>query len=223
MSGTLPAPVQKRVRSLADQVYERLRADIITGRLAPNARIVELEVAQAVGTSQGPVRETLQRLEREGLVRRRAHSATFVTRVSNDEIYELFCIRAVIEGFAVKRAVRQITDDQIAQLDGLVSKMRDEGQRGDMMALTDHDLLFHRHICQWSGSPTLLRAWDPLYGQIQRFVVQTHRGYFHELTEIADTHLPVLATLRRREPEEAAQVLQDHIMLIWYRVEQIRA
>ena len=107
MSGTLAAPMQKRVRSLADQVYERLRADIITGRLEPDARIVELEVAQTMGTSQGPVREALQRLEREGLVRRQAHSATFVTRVSNDEIYELFCIRAVIEGFAVKRAVRR--------------------------------------------------------------------------------------------------------------------
>lgn len=223
MSGTLAAPMQKRVRSLADQVYERLRADIITGRLESDARIVELEVAQTMGTSQGPVREALQRLEREGLVRRQAHSATFVTRVSNDEIYELFCIRAVIEGFAVKRAVRCITDEQIGQLDVLVDQMRGEGQRGDMMALTEHDLLFHRHICQWSGSPTLLRAWDPLYGQIQRFVVQTHRGYFHELTEIADTHFPILAALRRREPDEAAQVIQDHIMLIWYRVEQTRA
>lgn len=223
MGGTLAAPIHKRVRSLADQVYERLRTDIIVGRLAPDVRIVELEVAQTMGTSQGPVREALQRLEREGLVRRQAHSATFVTRVSNDEIYELFCIRAVIEGFAVKRAVRQMTDDQIAQLTALVDQMRDEGQRGDMMALTEHDLQFHRLICQWSGSATLLRAWDPLYGQIQRFVVQTHQDYFHDLVEMADTHLPILAALHRRDPEEAAQVLQDHIMLIWYKVEQIRA
>ena len=53
-----------------------------------------------MGTSQGPVREALQRLEYEGLVERRARSSSFVTPMSIDEMYELFVVRSVVEGFA---------------------------------------------------------------------------------------------------------------------------
>lgn len=205
----------RTVRSLADQVYERLHTDIVTARLAAGARIVEMEIAEQMGTSQGPVREALQRLEREGLVRRQARSATFVSEISIDEMYELFSIRAVIEGFAIKRTVRVITDEQIAQQVALMALMREAAQRGDMMALTIHDLHFHRNICQWSGSAALLSAWNPLYSQIQRFVVQTHQDYFHVLTDIADSHTPIIDALNARDPQQAAAIIQEHIMLIW--------
>lgn len=209
------SPARRRVRSLADQVYEYLRTGIVSGRLAPGARIVEMEVAGAMGTSQGPVREALQRLEREGLVEKRSHSATFVTTVSLDEIYELFSIRSVIEGFAIRRAVERITPEQCDQLDYLIDAMRTAGLGGDMLTLTEHDLQFHRLICQWSGSATLLRAWDPLYGQTQRFVVRTHKDYFASLTDIADTHLPIVAALRSHDAEQVTHIIREHVMLIW--------
>lgn len=212
----------RTVRSLADQVYERLYTDIVTTRLAAGARIVEMEIAEQVGTSQGPVREALQRLEREGLVRRQARSATFVSEILVDEMYDLFSIRAMIEGFAIKRAVGVITDEQITQQVALITLMREAGQRGDMMTLTEHDLHFHRNLCQWSGSVALLNSWNPLYSQIQRFVVQTHQGYFQALTDIADSHLPIIEALKARDPQQAAAIIQEHIMLIWSMMSAIK-
>lgn len=206
---------RRGVRSLADQVYEYVRNGIIGGRLAPNVRLVELEIADTMGTSQGPVREALQRLEREGLVIKQAHSATFVTEVSTNEMYELFSIRSVIEGFAVRRTVARITQEQCGQLEALVEAMRDAARDDDMLALTEHDLQFHRLLCEWSGSATLMRAWDPLYSQIQRFVVRTHKGYFASLTDIADTHLPIIAALTAHNEETAVRLIQEHVMLIW--------
>jgi DNA-binding GntR family transcriptional regulator len=104
---------RRTVRSLADQVYAYLRTAIISEQLAPNARIVELEIANTMGTSQGPVREALQRLEREGLVTKQPHSAIFVTTVSIDEMYELFSIRSVIEASpSARRAPRQAGQGQ---------------------------------------------------------------------------------------------------------------
>src|SRR5215470_19708501 len=93
-------PRTAKLASLSDQVYEHLRLAIIHTDLVPGEKLVELEIAAQMGTSQGPVREALQRLERDGLVERRARSATFVTSISPDEMYELFSIRSVIEGFA---------------------------------------------------------------------------------------------------------------------------
>jgi DNA-binding GntR family transcriptional regulator len=196
-------------------VYERLRRSIVSGELASGARLVEMDIAAQMETSQGPVREALQRLERAGLVQRRSHSATFVTALVLDEMYELFSIRSVIEGFAIRRTVECITPEQCDQLAHLTDLMRAEGSREDMLGLTVYDLEFHRLICKWSGNATLLRAWDPLYSQIQRFVVRTHRNYFPSVTAVADTHDPIVAALRNREVERVTPLIQEHIMLIW--------
>ena len=95
----------RKVKSLTEQVYDHLRVDIVTGRLQADDRLVELEIAASMGTSQAPIREALQRLEREGLVTRRGRSGTYVTGWVLDEIYEIFAIRAMIEGFATKRTI----------------------------------------------------------------------------------------------------------------------
>jgi DNA-binding GntR family transcriptional regulator len=203
------------MRSLADQIYERLRRSIVSGDLLPGSRMVELDIAGQMGTSQGPVREALQRLEREGLVQRRAHSATVVTDLVLDEMYELFSIRSLIEGFAIRHTVECITTEQCDQLAHLTDLMREEGRREDMLGLTVYDMEFHRLICKWSGNATLLRAWDPLYSQIQRFVVRTHRDYFASVTAVADTHDPIVAALRNHDVEQVTPLIQQHIMLIW--------
>ncbi|MBP9072623.1 MAG: GntR family transcriptional regulator, partial [Caldilineaceae bacterium] len=80
---------QRKLKSLAEQVYDKVRKDIISGVLNPGERIVEMDVAATMGTSQGPVREALQQLEREGLIVRQARSATYVAKTTVKEIYEL--------------------------------------------------------------------------------------------------------------------------------------
>ena len=201
--------------STATTIYDQLRAAIIDGAFASGAPLRQDVIARDYGVSKIPVREALQRLEREGLVTKQSHSATFVTTVSLDEMYELFSIRSVIEGFAIGRTVTRITPEQCDQLEALVEQMRAAGRQDDMLGLTEHDLQFHRLICQWSGSATLQRAWDPLYGQIQRFVVRTHKNYFASLTDIADTHLPIIAALRAQDAEDVVRLIQEHVMLIW--------
>jgi DNA-binding GntR family transcriptional regulator len=201
--------------SLAEQVYRQLRADIIIGRYRAGAKLVELDLAEKTGTSQGTVREALQRLEREGLVERQAHRATYVTDVDTEAIHELFIIRATIEGIAIRRAMRFMTAQDIAHLEALWLKMRQAGAESDISVLVEHDMEFHRCICRLSRSSVLLSTWQPLYAQIQRFIVQTHPRYFHDLNALADTHITILDAIRSGNADEAARVLQEHVLLIW--------
>jgi DNA-binding GntR family transcriptional regulator len=69
-------------RSLADQVYEQLRADIVSGCIPSSEKLVELDIAERMGTSQGTIREALHRLECDGSVDRQAHRATYVTDIA---------------------------------------------------------------------------------------------------------------------------------------------
>src|SRR5262245_8324192 len=211
--------MKHQVESLADQIYGRLREEIIHGHFQPGKRLVELDIAAQMGTSQGPVREALQRLERDGLVERRVRSATFVADTSIGEIYELFSIRSLVESFAIRHTIARITPDQCDELQTLVEDMRRAGRADDMIALVEHDVEFHRRICEWSGSTTLFRTWMPLYSQIQRFIALTHRRYFPDLVELANTHQPIVEVLRGGDAEQAARIIQEHIMLIWSKVE----
>jgi DNA-binding GntR family transcriptional regulator len=212
--------MRDKMGSLADQIYGRLRDSIMRGQLQPGQRLIELDIAAQMGTSQGPVREALQRLERDGLVERRARSATFVTHISASEMVELFSVRSVIEGFATRHVASVITPKQCDILRGLIEAMRQAALIDDIGTLVEHDMEFHRHLCEWSGRKTLLQAWTPLYSQIQRFVVLTHQRYFPHLVEIADSHQPIVEALCSGNLEKSASVVQEHIMLVWSRMDQ---
>lgn len=215
---TDPRRTRQSVSSLSDQVWERLRAAIIYGELLPGQRLIELEIAEQMGTSQGPVREALVRLEYEGLVERHARSGTFITPVSHDEMFELFSVRSLVEYFAIRRAVRRLNDDQLAELKGKVDLMRDAADRDCWAELVEHDMSFHRRLCEWSDSQTLYQIWVPLYSQIQRFINQTHPRYFTDLHEIAETHQPLIDVLSAANVDQAGDLIQEHVMLIWSKI-----
>jgi len=211
-------PRTARLASLPDQLYDRLRRDIISGALPPGAKLVELEIAAQMGTSQGPVREALQRLERDGLVERRARSATFVTSISAGEMYELFSIRSVIESFAIRRAAQTVTPEQCAELSELIERMVEAGAERDINPLAEYDMQFHQRIVEWAGSANFLRTWTTLSNQIQRFIVQTHPEHYPDYVEIGTRHQPILDALCQHDADAAVQAMQEHIMLIWPKI-----
>ena len=208
-----------RPRSLVEQIYEQLRADIVSGRIASNEKLVELDLADRMGTSQSTVREALHRLECDGLVSRQARRATYVTEIPIDEIYEFFSVRSLIESYSIRRTAKNITDQQYHSLELLVAKMAKAGAQHDIETLVQHDMRFHQLICEWAQSPVLLNVWTPLFLQIQRFIVQTHPTVFVPLSDMAETHRPILQALQARDADAAARVIQEHVMLIWKQID----
>jgi DNA-binding GntR family transcriptional regulator len=220
MTGVSPQmlPRTTKLVSLSDQVYAHLRLAIICAELAPGEKLVEMDIAAQMGTSQGPVREALQRLEHDGLVERRARSATFVTSIPIDEMYELFSIRSSIEGFATRRTAQRITPSQCDELDDLIHKMEQAGSQKELITLAQYDMQFHRYLVEWSGSVGLFRVWMPLSSQIQRFIVQSHPLHYSDFVEIGTRHQPIVEALRRQDADSAVRAIQDHIMLIWPKI-----
>lgn len=218
INGAGLVPHDKKLISLSEQVYEFLRVAIIRAELKPGEKLVEMDIAAQMGTSQGPVREALQRLERDGLVERRARSATFVSNIAVDQVYELFAIRSSIEVFAIRRTANLITDAQCCQLEGLVQHMVKAANERVLFMLTEYDMQFHRHLVEWSQNTGLLRAWLPLSNQLQRFIVQSHLEHYPDFVEIAVRHQPIIDKLRDHDADGAAHVIQEHIMLIWGKI-----
>ena len=205
--------------SRVDQVWRQLRTAILHGQVLAGDRLLELDIAARLGTSQGSVRAALQRLEHEGLVIRVAHTGTFVSPLSYDEMQDVFGVRAEVEKRAIRRTAVLITPAQCDQLRELIESMRVSGRAGDVAQLTDHDMALHECICAWSGNTTLLRVWRMLYVQIQRFIIHTHPHYFLNLADVAEHHVPVVEALIQRDPDQAERRIEEHLRIRWSDVE----
>lgn len=178
-------------------------------------RLVELDIARQVGTSQGPVRDALQQLERDGLVERYSHSATFVTQLSSEDMYDIFVIRCTLESTTFRRTAQLITPEACDELQALIEKMILAAEQDDIVSLLNFDMQFHTYVCQWSGNRTLLSIWTPLRAQIQRFVIQHYSDYFSSIHELAISHQPLVDALRANDVEQAEKLIQEHVMRAW--------
>lgn len=207
-------PKRKPTSTVVDEICNHLRTQILQGTLGPGSRLVELEVAGSIGASQASAREALQRLERDGLVERRGRSGTFVTEVVPEEMNEIFLIRSSVESFAIRRTAGSIQPAQLDELRLLVGRMREAGRLGETVRLVEQDMAFHQRICAWANHPTLLRVWTLLRAQIERYLVIYDALHFTDLTEVADSHLPILAALAEHDASAAAERIESHVTYV---------
>ena len=104
-------------RLLRETVYEQLRADMISCKLAPGAEIREAELAARFDMSKSPVRDALMRLEREGLVITLPRQGYRVAPVSLSDVLDMFHLRAALERACIERIVLRASDEQLKSLD----------------------------------------------------------------------------------------------------------
>lgn len=175
---------------------------------------MELEIAAKGDASQASAREALQRLERDGLVARRGRTGTFVTEVSPQSMREIFLVRSLVESFAIRRTAASIRAEQIKELEKQVERMRVAGRAGDAVALVEHDIQFHKRICEWAEHPTLLQVWTVLHAQVERFLVLYDTMHFADLSELADSHLPIVQALALGNADLAAERIEAHVQYV---------
>ncbi len=183
-----------------------LREQIIDGRLAPGERIVEGRWAAQLGVSQGSVREALNILAAEGFVQKGAGHSARVTKLTTDDVTEIYQLRARLEGFAAGLLARQ--GAVLQELEEAVTRMHQAAEVGDMTALIDHDLHFHLLLCEKSANRFLFeharRLLVPLFAFVQ-MRVHTNKQGPEPWKAIIPTHRQILDVIRLRDPYLAEQ------------------
>jgi DNA-binding GntR family transcriptional regulator len=133
-------------KTKADMAYEDLRSRILSGQVLPGTHLNIGGVAQELGISEIPVRESIKRLEAEGLIKFVAHKGAMVTRLSREEIEELYQIRTELESLAMSRAAQVITPEQVAHLRQTLVAMADAEAAGDADEYSRLHHEFHMRI-----------------------------------------------------------------------------
>jgi DNA-binding GntR family transcriptional regulator len=193
---------------LSDQVKDRLLQAILAGRYPPGSRIIETRVARELGISQAPVREALRDLEALGIVEIAAFRGARVRRPNAAELLEAYGVRAVLESLAARLAVPRISGEELDELQTLIDEMEQTARAGDTHAQAAADARFHRRIIEIAGNATLERLWRSLEPFSRTYITMIVPGV--DLRLFPPLHPPILAALRRRDPELAAEALQRH-------------
>ena len=200
-------------RVLSDHIADQLREAIVSDEFKPGQRIVERQIAEAMQTSRGPVRDALLLLENEGLVVRYSHRGTFVARLTMEDAEEIWSLRQAIESVAVEYALRRATPEDLDELDNLVEEMAAKVKAGySLSEATELDLAFHRTLCRISGHKRALAAWEALSSQTRALLVGHRRRNPRDFPERAVSwHRRLVDALRAGDLDRSQDELRKHL------------
>jgi DNA-binding GntR family transcriptional regulator len=198
---------------LAEQIADHLREQIVTRMLAPGDRVVEAPIAEAAGTSRGPVRDALALLEKEGLVERIPRRGTFVVELTSKDVFEVYTLRSAVERLAIELIVRH---GDIGDLDNMTDVLREaersiDGGNATHRGLTALDMQFHRGLLVASGHSRALETWENLATQSTLLSLLTRKRT--EVDEALTTaqHRSVLEALSEGDAVLASRLINDHL------------
>ena len=192
---------------MRERVKELLLERILSGEYAPGERLVEMQLANELGTSQAPVREALRELELLRFVESRPYRGTRVREITLEELLEIYPVRAALEEVAAREAATRL-DGRIGVLKEQYEAMLRAAGSGNLHDQVQHDVEFHRRIVQASGNRILLDVWNSL--RIEARTVITAIKIDVDVYELAELHRPVLEALADKDPEKAARAMRGH-------------
>ena len=160
--------------STAALIARQLRDAIMHGRLEPGAQLSEAELSAQFGVSRGPLREAMQRLVQEGLLRSERNRGLFVIELAGDDVRDIYAARSAIESAAATMILRAADPAALAELRSACASMTKAAKKKDMVGLSDADLRFHEVLVTQSGSPRLMRMHETLIVEDSAIVGWVH-------------------------------------------------
>jgi DNA-binding GntR family transcriptional regulator len=207
-------------RTLSEQVYQSLRADILSGRYPPRTELSEVALADSFGTSRGPVREAIRRLWAEGLVLERPRRGAVVASLSKKDFENAYQVRSGLEVMAVTLGTPLRTEEALRRIDELIEEMDEQADANDEERFFVANRGLHREICALADNPILIGIYDRLINTMERY---SHRSAVirGDLKSSVDEHRAIVEAIRRGDVDDAASLTQEHISIPLRKVEEM--
>ena len=197
-------------------VFERLRCWILEGEYEPDERLVEEQLAERLGVSRTPIRQALTMLEAEGLVEMAPNRGATVCSFSVDEVWDIYDLRAVLEGHAARRAAGRIRTQELAVLRSLAEQMerttpeRFSDHEEEIRQLVARNQRFHGTIvtaCRNQRLERLVRRTVEIPLMFKAFFWYTP----YERTISNHYHWQILHALEQGDADRAEIVMREHV------------
>ena len=199
------------IPNLVEQVRDALLSEIASGQLKPGERIIQEQIAQALGVSRQPVQQALMLLRNQGVLRDAGGRGLIVTPLDPDHVHHVYQIRAVIEGLACRLAAQTQSEQARKQGATLIEAGRKAVASGSVPRMIAADMRFHEFLYGLAGNPLIAPAMDTHLTYTQRamgeVLVQDQSP-----RDIWDQHAAILEAIASGNPDAAEQLAREHLM-----------
>ena len=194
-------------RTIREQIADRIRTDVIAGRLAEGTNLREQALAEQYGVSRAPIRDALLQLTQEGLLVAKPNCGVRVGSPSGEEIQPLVVeLRRTIEVFALHKVFSKLTDGDIERLDDSVQRLKTACENDDLAEVARQDMALHRYILEVAGNRDLLAIWLPI---VSRMLF--HYGRHRDMMESYREHVAIVDAVRKKDRRAAIEALTANI------------
>ncbi|MGN1005926.1 MAG: GntR family transcriptional regulator [Aristaeellaceae bacterium] len=201
--------VEYKTVSLADQVFERLEAEILSGKYQRGEVVTELQLCAELGVSRTPVREALRRLSQEHLIEE-SPRGTVVLGVVRKDFEDMCAIRLRIEGLAVRGFIDNLTEDSLRQLREAVEFQEFYLNKSDPDHIKAMDSRFHELIYQNCGSAILCDTLSPLHKKVQKFRRLSIEQAGRAETSVKE-HRAIYEAIAAKDADLAERLMNEHV------------
>lgn len=197
----------KNKKTLNQQVYESLKQMFLDDIFESGQKLNETDIADALGVSATPVRETFRRLATEGFLEVIPYKGVYVREFSKKELMEVYECRKALEKLALELAFPNIVKEEV---EDLIEDLEENKNINDIDSNVDRSNKLHNYILEKSGNNRLKK----LLGNLNDVLIRDRNisaGDIVRRTEILEEHLKILNALKEKDLELAKKYLEEHI------------
>ncbi len=200
--------IEHKTYTLADQVFERLETDILSGKYSRGDNLAEMDLCQELGVSRTPIREALRRLQQEHLVEESGKSLK-VLGITREDLEDILELRLRTEGLAAAKAARGITEEQLAELKETLELQEFYLGKHDSDHIKGMDSKFHELIYRFSGSTVLYDTLTPLHKKAQRYRKRSVENDSRAQASVEE-HRAIYEAIAAHDEQAAAEAILRH-------------
>jgi len=202
---------EKEKRStLPGQVANQIREAIKSGKLKPGDRLIETVLAREMNIGRNAVREAIRYIEKEGLIVTTPFKGAQVVEMSKNDLKNIYDVRNALETLALNTLAVKIDNEKNKVLDAVLKEMKAVSKKGNLQAIIDVDLKFHRTLCELSENKVLLEAWSAISNRLRAFIANGDGLYGEDTPEVTlGTHYPVIDAIKNSDFKLAVRILNE--------------
>lgn len=201
--------IEHKTISLADQVFEHLESDILSGKYQKGESLTESKLSLELGVSRTPIREALRRLEQEHLIEE-APKGVVVVGIGEKDLADIFEIRAALEGKAAALAAENYTQEQISIVREALEFQEFYLSKQDPDRIKSMDSRFHETIYKMSGSTVFYDVLMPLHKKILKYRKASVTDTSRAAASVAE-HRAIYEAILSRDGEMAQRLISEHL------------
>lgn len=198
-----------RLESTPVLVADRLREGILDGTFPPRTQLSEVALSRQLSVSRGPIREAMQRLLQEGLLRGERNRGVFVVELGASDVRDIYLARSAVERAAAAVVAADGTEEDFDAIQSKVDQLA-AAVDSNWVELTRLDLEFHRVLVAAANSPRLDRMFRTLVAESQ-LCISRLEPFYPGRDEVVREHQVIVDAIRARDRGEVERLVAEHM------------